>query len=116
MSQLIPVYYYVDTKLNEFDYEQGDPGNPLGILTTTSKDYFDQFNYLDGGDGPHYRGISDALEQCACYELMESVFEMTIDEATMVAQMQAKGYDFISNPAFTQLMIDSQDECEDEIS
>lgn len=69
----------------------------LGCLTFVEKKFYDKNKNLDEGVEPEYQKIMEALDEVGCPEMMESMCEMSVTEAQMVAAMKDKGFNMIRN-------------------
>ena len=88
-DEMIDVYYSIEDDEDNEDDEGGI------VVTTTSKDYRDQYNDLDEGDGSHYESIATAMYSLGCIEGMPSAFATHLTEKDLIQKMASEGFNMI---------------------
>lgn len=74
-------------------------------ITVTAKAYFDRHHCLDDGSGPDYDKIEHAMEKSGTGRLCESVYEAAAEDANaVIANMQALGFNMLTNPSFDAML------------
>ena len=93
------VYYFID--FSEANKEAGI----VGVLTVTSKDYWDREHTVNDGDGSKdYKALDRALSSIGCFEICESIYELDMTEEELTTKMLLKGYVLQKDSSFTAFM------------
>ena len=93
------VYYFID--FNKADKNAGI----IGVLTVTSKNYWDREHAVNDGDGSKdYKALDNALSSIGCFEICESTYKLNMTEKELITRMLSKGYVLQKDSSFTAFM------------